>query len=126
MRWLLQILAGLGVSLFTVVPTGAELCQFSGLLGTDDDGKIPQSFGEEVKLLFQNMTQAIEKAGIGPSQVTRIEIFIVTSSELQFNERSQIVSGIWQSFFPGKARAVIGASYLAKGARIEAVMDGWR
>lgn len=65
------------------VPPGTELILVSGQVGMRPDGSVPESFGEQAELVFQNLRACLAAHGVGMESVAKITTFIVSGQDPQ-------------------------------------------
>lgn len=66
-----------GYSQVVIAPGGSRAAYISGQGGADINGTLPPDFEAQVKQAFANLRLALEGAGASPSQVAKIDVFVV-------------------------------------------------
>jgi enamine deaminase RidA (YjgF/YER057c/UK114 family) len=106
-----------GFSAAVVVPLGSKSLVFvSGEIGRDHSGSIvPGGFEAEVRQCFDNIRDALERAGAGFSDVVRITAYMTDLSlyPVYAQVRTEIFVGDWP------ASATVGVAALLLGAKLE-------
>lgn len=64
------------------VPPGSRLLVCSGQLGIAPDDRVPQTVEEQTHLCFQNIGAVLAEAGLGFSNIVRINAFVVSREHL--------------------------------------------
>jgi 2-iminobutanoate/2-iminopropanoate deaminase len=65
------------------VPPGQKLVFCSGQLGIASDGGIPPDCGAQTELIFQNIAAILAEAGMGLSQIVRINAYVTGREHLR-------------------------------------------
>jgi 2-iminobutanoate/2-iminopropanoate deaminase len=106
-----------GFSAAVVVPLGPKSLVFvSGEIGRDHSGAIvPGGFEAEVRQCFNNIRDALGRAGAGFSDVVRITAYMTDLSlySVYAKVRTEIFGGDWP------ASATVGVAALLLGAKLE-------
>lgn len=77
----------------TVVPKHSTLYTFSGQIGIDSDGLIPDNHNKQIKHTFQNIKKALESEGLDHSNVIKVNVWSVDEIDWDF------FYDIWHGFF---------------------------
>jgi enamine deaminase RidA (YjgF/YER057c/UK114 family) len=64
------------------VPPGARLVLVSGQLGIGPDDRVPADAGAQAELCFANCAAILAEAGMGPSDVVRINAFVTDRAHM--------------------------------------------
>jgi enamine deaminase RidA (YjgF/YER057c/UK114 family) len=65
------------------VPPGTELLFISGQVGMRPDGSMPDSFAEQVELVFDNLRACLAAHGLGMDAVVKLTSFLVPGHDIQ-------------------------------------------
>ena len=66
-----------GYSQVVIAPGGSRVAYISGQGGADINGTLSPDFEAQVKQAFANLRMALDGAGASPSQVAKIDVFVV-------------------------------------------------
>lgn len=61
----------------TIIPQGASLYTFSGQIGADTNGIIPQSFNMQVKNIFENISKLLESQELSFEDIIKVNIWAI-------------------------------------------------
>lgn len=61
----------------TIIPKNAQLYTFSGQIGTDSDGELPESYEEQIKNTFNNIKTVLESQDLDADNVTKVNIWAI-------------------------------------------------
>ncbi|GAB3422535.1 RidA family protein [Niabella aquatica] len=59
----------------TVIPKNSDLYTFSGQIGVDNNGNIPESLNEQVHNTFKNIEQILESQNLTPDDIIKVNIW---------------------------------------------------
>lgn len=68
----------------TIVPKSSDLYTFSGQIGVDNDGNIPEDFNEQVKNTFKNIEQILESQNLTSKNVIKVNIWATEEIDWDF------------------------------------------
>ena len=77
----------------TVIPKNAELYTFSGQIGIDATGNIPQDFNEQVILTFNNIKQLLQSQELVSDNVIKVNIWSTQEIDWDFFDKQ------WENLF---------------------------
>ena len=89
----------------TVIPKNSDLYTFSGQVGVDLNGDIPNSLNEQVQNTFKNMEGVLASQGLLPDNVIKVNIWATQEIDWDF------LYSQWESFF-GKTYPSMTIGYL--------------
>ena len=95
----------------TVSSNGVKTIYVSGQVGRRD-GKVPNSFAEQVDLVFTNMVEQLEAAGATMTDVIKLTGFIVDINEGRRSAYSEARARYFSADNPPPASTLIGVSGL--------------
>ncbi len=97
----------------TVTAGGVKTIYVSGQVGLRD-GQVPQSFTEQVDIVFSNMSTQLEAAGAGLADVIKLTGFIVDISSDKVTQYSTVRSRYFSSDVPAPASTLVGVAGLVR------------
>ncbi|ADX67052.1 Endoribonuclease L-PSP [Weeksella virosa DSM 16922] len=59
----------------TIIPKNSDLYTFSGQIGVDSDGNIPENLNEQVHNTFKNIKQILESQNLTSDDVIKVNIW---------------------------------------------------
>lgn len=69
------------------VPSGARTLYVAGQIALDTEGKIPEGFGAQCELVWNNLYRVLESAGMGPENLVKLNVYMVRQEDLpEFRE----------------------------------------
>lgn len=77
----------------TVIPKNSTLYTFSGQIGIDFEGNIPENHQRQVENTFKNIKRVLESEGLNASDVIKVNIWSV--DEIDWNHFDKV----WNDFF---------------------------
>lgn len=77
----------------TVIPQNSTLYTFSGQIGIDFEGNIPENHQRQVENTFKNIKRVLESEGLNASDVIKVNIWSV--DEIDWNHFDKV----WNDFF---------------------------
>ncbi|GAA3012235.1 RidA family protein [Tetragenococcus solitarius] len=80
----------------TKVPRNAELIVFSGQVGVDSLGAIPENFNKQVKNTFENIKKALFSEDLEASNIIKVNIWSVEPIDWDYFYE------VWESLFVNK------------------------
>ena len=95
----------------TVSSNGVKTIYVSGQVGIRD-GEIPDSFAEQMDIVFANMTEQLEAAGATMADVIKLTGFIVDIDEERRSAYSEVRARYFSADNPPPASTLIGVSGL--------------
>ena len=95
----------------TVSSNGVKTIYVSGQVGIRDGG-IPESFAEQVDIVFANMTEQLKAAGATMADVIKLTGFIVDIDEERRSAYSEVRAHYFLAENPPPASTLIGVSGL--------------
>src|SRR5690606_18626724 len=87
----------------------------SGILGTDKNGNISDTFKEETRQVFSNLDLILEKAKSTREDVFRVTVYL--SDIEMINELNEVYKQYFKAPFP--VRTCVGVQGLALNAKVE-------
>lgn len=83
----------------TIIPKGSDLYTFSGQIGIDDNGNIPDDFDKQVILTFKNIQQLLNSQDLTPDNVIKVNIWSTKEIDWDFfdNEWEKLFGAIYPS-----------------------------
>jgi reactive intermediate/imine deaminase len=87
----------------------------AGQIGRDDNGKIPESFEDEVKQTLENVGKVLKEAGLTFADAVSSQVFL---TDMTLFDR---MNAVYREFFPEPrpVRTTVGVAKLVGTARIE-------
>ncbi|SDS22224.1 RidA family protein [Actinoplanes derwentensis] len=76
-----------GYSNVAVVGAGSRIVHTSGQVAVDADGKVPEGWEEQTRLVFQNLGAVLASAGAGWGDVVKLTYFVTGVDELPLVRR---------------------------------------
>jgi len=64
-----------------VVPAGAELVFVAGQVGMRADGSVPETFGEQAELAFENLRACLAAHDLTAADVVRLGVFLLPGQD---------------------------------------------
>ena len=64
------------------VPPNARWLHVSGQVAVDKDGKTPERFEDQVKLVFDNLRAVLEKAGMSPADLVKVNVYLLRAEDI--------------------------------------------
>lgn len=77
----------------TVIPKNSTLYTFSGQIGIDFEGNIPENHQRQIENTFKNIKRVLESEGLNASDVIKVNIWSV--DEIDWNHFDKV----WNDFF---------------------------
>lgn len=77
----------------TIVPQNANWYTFSGQIGTDTNGVIPQSFNAQVNNTFENIAKLLDSQGLLFEDVIKVNIWSIKEIDWEYFD------AIWKKYF---------------------------
>lgn len=68
----------------TIVPKNSDLFTFSGQIGVESNGNIPESMNEQVLYTFKNIAQLLKGQGLSPDDVIKVNIWATEEIDWDF------------------------------------------
>lgn len=92
----------------TIIPKGSDLYTFSGQIGIDDNGNIPDDFDKQVILTFKNIQQLLNSQDLTPDNVTKVNIWSTEEINWDFfdKEWEKLFGAIYPSMTIGYLQAL--------------------
>ena len=78
----------------TIVPRNAQLYTFSGQIGTDEKGNLPESYEAQIANTFNNIRTVIASQGLTPDDIIKVNIWAI--EELDWDH---VFDPLWDQFF---------------------------
>lgn len=89
----------------TIVPKNSSLYTFSGQIGVDNDGDVPEDFNEQVKNTFKNIEQILDSQDLTSENVIKVNIWATEEIDWDF------LYAKWEVFF-GKTYPSMTVGYV--------------
>ena len=67
----------------TIIPKNSDLYTFSGQIGVDNNGNIPENLNEQVDNTFKNIQQILESQNLTSDDVIKVNIW--ATEEINWN-----------------------------------------
>ena len=64
------------------VPPNARWLYISGQVAVDKDGKTPDTFEAQVKLVFDNLGAVLASAGMTPKDLVKVNVFLLRPEDI--------------------------------------------
>ncbi|TDQ73901.1 RidA family protein [Sphingobacterium yanglingense] len=77
----------------TIIPKNADLYTFSGQIGIDCNGTIPNSINEQVTYTFANIEEILKSQGLSTDDVIKVNIWATEEIDWEFMDTK------WDAFF---------------------------
>jgi 2-iminobutanoate/2-iminopropanoate deaminase len=77
----------------------------SGMGGEDKDGKIPQSFEDEVKQALENIGAVLKEAGMSPADVVSVQVYLTDGA--MFERMNTVYTGYFKDPRPTRTTVVV-------------------
>lgn len=68
----------------TIVPRNSDLYTFSGQIGVDNNGNIPEPLNEQVHNTFGNIAQILESQRLTPDDIIKVNIWATEEIDWDF------------------------------------------
>ena len=68
----------------TIIPKNSDLYTFSGQIGVDSDGNIPENLNEQVHNTFKNIKQILESQNLTSDDVIKVNIWATEEIDWDF------------------------------------------
>ncbi|MFD2556343.1 RidA family protein [Sphingobacterium tabacisoli] len=89
----------------TVIPRNSDLYTFSGQIGIDINGTIPDSINEQVVYTFDNIATLLKGQGLSPDDVIKVNIWATEEIDWDFMDVA------WEKLF-GKIYPSMTIAYI--------------
>lgn len=93
----------------TIIPKNSDLYTFSGQIGIDSTGTIPEDLNEQVALTFKNIQQLLDSQDLIPDKVIKVNIWATEEIDWEFFDKE------WETLFGSKYPAMTIAYIKALG-----------
>lgn len=93
----------------TIIPKNSDLYTFSGQIGIDANGIIPENFNEQVILTFKNIKELLKSQNLTPDHVIKVNIWSTEEIDWDFFD------GEWDKLFGQKYPSMTIAYITALG-----------
>ncbi|TDO05607.1 RidA family protein [Sunxiuqinia elliptica] len=80
----------------TIIPKNSDLYTFSGQIGIDSTGNIPEDLNEQVALTFKNIQQLLDSQDLIPDNVIKVNIWATEEIDWEFFDKK------WETLFGQK------------------------
>ncbi|SHF24735.1 RidA family protein [Pedobacter caeni] len=90
----------------TKISGNADIYTFSGQIGTDSNGNIPEDFNQQVSNTFQNIKHVLESQGLQSDDVIKVNIWSIPKIDWDH------FYVLWNEFF-GTAYPAMTVGYLS-------------
>lgn len=71
------------------VPAGARWLHISGQIGMGPDGKVGQTFEEQVEIAWSNLTAILKSAGMGVGDLVKVTTFLTRREDIKANRAAR-------------------------------------
>ncbi|SHF87650.1 Enamine deaminase RidA, house cleaning of reactive enamine intermediates, YjgF/YER057c/UK114 family [Mariniphaga anaerophila] len=93
----------------TIIPKNSDLYTFSGQIGIDNNGNIPEKLSEQVTLTFRNIQQLLDSQTLTPDNVIKVNIWATEEIDWDFFDNE------WEILFGEKYPSMTIAYITALG-----------
>lgn len=93
----------------TIIPKNSDLYTFSGQIGIDSTGTIPEDLNEQVALTFKNIQQLLDSQDLIPDNVIKVNIWATEEIDWVFFDKE------WETLFGKKSPSMTIAYIKALG-----------
>jgi|SRR5690606_5585223 len=93
----------------TIIPKNSDLYTFSGQIGIDKNGTIPENFNEQVILTFKNIQQLLNNQDLVADNVIKVNIWATEEIDWEFFDKE------WENLFEGNYPSMTIAYITALG-----------
>lgn len=80
----------------TIIPKNSDLYTFSGQIGIDSTGNIPEDLNEQVALTFKNIQQLLDSQDLIPDNVIKVNIWATEEIDWELFDEE------WETLFGSK------------------------
>lgn len=80
----------------TIIPKNSDLYTFSGQIGIDNTGNIPDNLSEQVVLTFKNIQQLLHSQNLSADNVIKVNIWATEEIDWEFFDAE------WETLFGQK------------------------
>ncbi|RIJ46278.1 RidA family protein [Maribellus luteus] len=80
----------------TIIPKNSDLYTFSGQIGIDNTGNIPENLSEQVVLTFKNIQQLLHSQNLSADNVIKVNIWATEEIDWEFFDAE------WETLFGQK------------------------
>lgn len=78
----------------TIVPRNAQLYTFSGQIGADEEGNLPDDYAKQIENTFVNIQRVLASQGLEAADVIKVNIWAI--EELDWDN---VFDPMWNKFF---------------------------
>ena len=78
----------------TIVPRNAQLYTFSGQIGADESGNLPDDYNKQIENTFINIDKVLNSQSLNADDVTKVNIW--ATEEIDWEN---VFDPIWDKFF---------------------------
>lgn len=78
----------------TIVPKNAQLYTFSGQIGTDESGNLPDNYNQQIENTFKNIEKVLSSQSLHADDVIKVNIW--ATEEIDWDN---IFYPLWNKFF---------------------------
>lgn len=91
----------------TKIKPNSTLYTFSGQIGADMEGNLPEDFNQQVKNTFTNISNLLKSAGLGPDNVIKVNIW--SKEEIDWDYFDKVYIDFFGEIHPSMTIAYVTA-----------------
>lgn len=91
----------------TIVPRNAQLYTFSGQIGADEEGNLPDDYAQQIENTFINIERVLTSQDLEAADVIKVNIWAI--EELDWDN---VFDPMWEKFF-GKVYPSMTVAYIS-------------
>lgn len=91
----------------TKIKPNSTLYTFSGQIGADLEGNLPEDFNQQVKNTFTNISNLLKSAGLGPDNVIKVNIW--SKEEIDWDYFDKVYIDFFGEIHPSMTIAYVTA-----------------
>lgn len=91
----------------TKIKPNSTFYTFSGQIGADLDGNIPEEFNKQVEITFQNISNLLKSVNLGPNNVIKVNIW--SKEEIDWDYFDQVYGEFFGEVPPSMTIAYVNA-----------------
>lgn len=81
----------------TIVPRNAQLYTFSGQIGADSEGNLPDSYTEQIENTFNNIKELLQSQNLDADDIIKVNIWAIQEIDWE-----NVFDPLWDKFFGEK------------------------
>ncbi len=91
----------------TIIPRSSDIYAFSGQIGIDDNGNIPDEFNRQVKNTFDNIKGILDSQNLNSEHVIKVNIW--STEDIDWDYFNQEWKSLFGDSFPSMTVAYVSA-----------------